>query len=158
MRQVSQQALQALLAQSTDEIFIPCLHIDHPTFAAPIRIAYNSETVTRADGDYLPYPFQITLPSQREDEVPSVKITVDNTDLSINDAIRNLVGAPSVRFDVVLASAPDSVEAGPFYFELQQATADANTIQGTLGQDASIFSQLFPGQQYDPTSSPGLFT
>lgn len=147
-----------MLAQDTAEVFIPCLHIDHPSFAAPIRIAYNTETVVRADGDYLPYPFQITLPNQREDDIPWVKVTVDNTDLSINDAIRNLVGAPSVRFDVVLASSPDTVEAGPFYFELQQATADANTIQGTLGQDASIFSQMFPGQQYSPSNSKGLFT
>lgn len=157
MRAVTQPALQAMLAQQTAEVFVPCLRIQHPDLET-IRVCFNTEKLVRADGDYLPYPFQISLPSQREDEIPNVKVTIDNTDLSVNEAIRNLVGAPVVTFDVVLASSPDMIEAGPFYFELQQATADANTIQGVLGQEESTFNQLYPGQQYTPVSSRGLFT
>lgn len=157
MRAVSQQALQALLAQATSEVFIPCLRIDHPAFDEPIRLAYNTETVHRADGDYLPYAFQIKLPDQLEDSIPSVQVIVDNTDLAVNDAIRTLVGAPDVRFEVVLASSPDTIEAGPFDFKLQQATADADTISGALGLDADVFSQQFPGQNYSPVNSKGLY-
>lgn len=146
-----------MLAQHTSEVFVPCLRIQHPGLDT-IRVCYNTEKLVRADGDYLPYPFQITLPNQREDEIPRVKVTIDNTDLSVNEAIRSLVGAPVVTFDVVLSSSPDMIEAGPFYFDLQQATADANTIQGSLGQDESTFNQLFPGQQYTPVNSKGLFT
>lgn len=146
-----------MLAQETAEVFVPCLRIQHPSLET-IRVCYNTEKLERADGDYLPYPFQLNLPNQREDEIPRVQVTIDNTDLSVNDAIRNLDGAPVVTLDVVLASSPDMIEAGPFYFELQQITADANTISGSLGQDESIFAQLFPGQQYTPVNSKGLFT
>lgn len=58
---------------------------------------------------------------------------------------------------VVLASSPNTVEAGPFNMKLAGAQATADTITGTLGQEQDIFSQQVPGQQYLPTTSPGLF-
>jgi hypothetical protein len=157
MRQVSTTALQAMLAQDSAEVFIPLLRIEHPDLADPILLAYNTETVSRSDGDYLPYAFQINLPKQVEDETPTLSVTVDNTDLEINDKIRSLVGKPSVTFMVVLASSPNTVEAGPFEMSLQQATADAQTITGTLGYEDDIFSQSCPAQTYSPPSDPGLF-
>ena len=89
--------------------------------------------------------------------MPTVSLTVDNTDLEVNEKIRSLVGAPTVTFMVVLASSPNTVEAGPFDMRLQNVTADANAITGTLGQEGDIFAQQVPGQQYMPTNSPGLF-
>jgi hypothetical protein len=157
MRQVSPTALQAMLAQETPEVFIPLLLIEHPALAAPIRLAYNTEAVVRTDGTYLPYPFKINLPKQSDDEIPTVSLTVDNTDLVVNNQIRSLTGQPSVTFMVVLASSPNTVEAGPFAMQLQNAQADANQITGTLGQESDIFAQQVPGQQYLPTNSPGLF-
>lgn len=146
-----------MMAQNSAEVFIPLLRIEHPSLTAPILLAYNTETVHRADGDYLPYPFQINLPTQSDEEIPQVTLTVDNTDLSVNNAIRTLVGEPSVTFMVVLASSPNIEEAGPFAMKLASAQATAETITGTLGQEQDIFGQQVPGQQYMPESSPGLF-
>lgn len=159
MRQVSLTALQAMMAQQTAEVFVPFLKIEHPSFANPIRLVYNTETIPRSDGDYLPYAFQIALPAQMDnsDAPPSVTLTVDNVDLEVNDAIRSITGVPKVTLDVALASTPNTPEAGPFVMNLTSATADANTIQGTLGFEADIFAQQVPGQNYLPTSSPGLF-
>lgn len=157
MREVSATALQAMLAQDSAEVFIPLLRIEHPDLADPILLAYNTETVSRSDGDYLPYAFQINLPKQVEDETPQLSVTVDNTDMTVNDKIRSLVGKPSVTFMVVLASQPDTVEAGPFEMSLQQATADAQTITGTLGYELDIFAQQVPAQQFLPSNSPGLY-
>ena len=52
MRTVSQEALQAMLADRTAEVFITLLRIDHASFANPILLAYNTEPVVRADGTY----------------------------------------------------------------------------------------------------------
>lgn len=146
-----------MLAQQTSEVFLPCLQINHPSFVNPIRLVYNTTTVTRADGDYLPYAFQINLPSQHDTGLPQVTLTVDNTDLDVNDAIRTLTGLPSVTMDVVLASSPDTIEVGPFNYSLQGVTANADTIQGTLGFEEDIFAQNVPGQSYLPNNSAGLF-
>lgn len=147
-----------MLAQETDEVFIPCLTISHPDLDEDILLAYNTEKVTRTAGDFLPYPFQINLPVQSDEEVPTVTLTVDNTDLSVNDKIRSLVGMPTVTLEIVLASSPNTVEAGPFVMKLQNATATAESITGTLGQESDVFAQMVPAQQFLPTNSPGLFT
>lgn len=157
MRTISAAAMQAVLAQQTGEVFVACLKIDHADFAIPIRLAMNTETLVRTDGDYLPYAFQVNLPDQRDDQLPLVTLTVDNTDLAVNDAIRTLQGPPTVTMDVVMASSPNTVEIGPFVYNLQSAEADANTIQGTLGFEEGVFSQQVPAQLYMPTNSPGLF-
>lgn len=146
-----------MMVQDTAEVFIPLLRIEHPSLGAPILLAHNTESVVRTDGTYLPYPFQINLPVQSDEEIPQVTLTVDNTDLSVNDKIRTLIGEPSVTLMVVLASSPDTVEAGPFAMKLANATATAETITGTLGQEQDIFSQQVPGQQFMPGNSPGLF-
>jgi len=147
-----------MLADRTAEVFITLLRIDHASFANPILLAYNTEPVVRADGTYQPYPFQVNLPDQDEDSLPQVTVTVDNVDLTVNDAIRTLTGdPPTVTMMVVLADSPDTVEAGPFVYSLQNAQADAQTIQGALGFESDIFSQQVPSQTYTPVSSPGLF-
>lgn len=157
-REVSATALQAMLSQQTGEVFVPCLKIEHPSFAAPYRIAYNTETLHRSDGDYLPFAFQCNLPDQVEDSVPQVKVTIDNADLEISNAIRAVNGMPSITMDVVLASSPNTIEAGPFAYSLMDATVTADSINGTLGYEDDIFSQQVPGQSYLPTNSAGLFT
>lgn len=91
------------------------------------------------------------------DAPPAITLTVDNVDLAVNDAIRTISGVPKVTLDVALASTPNTSEAGPFTMDLQSATADAETIQGTLGYEADIFAQQVPGQNYLPTNSPGIF-
>lgn len=157
MREVSPAALQGMLAQEAAEVFVPCLKIEHTDLPAPLQLAYNNEPLTRSTGEYKPYDFRINLPRQSDEETPSLQVQVDNTDLEVNDAIRQLTGQPTVTFDVVLASSPDTVEAGPFVMNLQEATANAQTITGTLGYEMDIFSQTVPGQQFLPTNSPGLF-
>lgn len=157
MREVSQAMLHAMLAGETEEVVLPILRIEHADLGAPILLVDNTEPLVRSDGTYMPYGFRINLPSQSDDEVKPLSITIDNTDLAVNDKIRSLVGQPAVTFSVVLASSPDTVEAGPFPLSLQTATATAQTITGTLGYEMDIFSQQVPAQQYLPTTSPGLF-
>lgn len=157
MREVSPTALQAMLAQDTPEVFVPWMKIEHPDLATPVRIAYDTQALAKSEGDFQPYAFQINLPSQQEDQLPQVTVTIDNTDLAVNEAIRTLEGPPTVTFGVALASQPDIDEAGPFVFDLQSATATSDAIQGTLGYEDDIFSQQVPGQQYLPTNSQGLF-
>lgn len=145
------------MAQDTAEVLLPFVKIEHPDFAEPIRLTVNSEAITRSDGEYRPYGFRLNLPKQSDDESPQMQLEVDNVDLAVNDAIRGITGAPTVTFDVALASSPNTAEAGPYVMSLQNARADAQTITGTLGFEQDIFTQQVPAQQYDPSTSPGIF-
>lgn len=158
MRQVSLPMLRSMLAEETDEVLLPILRIEHPDLAEPILLVRNNEPLVRSDGTYLPYYFNINLPEQSDDEIKPLTVSVDNTDLEVNDKIRTLVGPPKVTFSLVLASSPDTAEAGPYALSLQAVPkADAQTITGTLGYEMDIFVQTVPAQQVLPSSSPGMF-
>lgn len=158
MRTVTLPALQAMMAQVTSEVMLAFLKIEHADLPEPLRLVLNAEPITRADGVYVPWHFDAPFPDEAENEIPRTVVTVDNTDLEINDAIRSLAGTPKVTLFAALASSPDDIEVGPWVFDLKNVQADMQTIQGELGMEDDIFGQQFPGQNYTPANSPGLFT
>lgn len=155
-RTVSPTALQAMLARETAEVFLVCLRLTHASFGT-IRVVNNTQQIVRADGTYLPFPFSIVLPNDSEDRVPEVTVQFDNIDGMITDAIRTVSGRPAVSFDVVLASSPNVVEAGPFNFMLMNAQYDDKIVTCTLGFEEDILNQAVPRGSYNPANSPGLF-
>jgi len=145
-RSLSSAAKAALTFQETGEIYLMLLTIQHP---ALIPSLYFGNT-------YLAWPFQVALPEEREDTVPTIQIVIDNIDRRIMAGIRSLPTAPTVLLEVVLASSPDTVEAGPFNFTLRGVDYDALTITGTLSPE-DILNEPFPQYTYSPASFPGLF-
>lgn len=156
-RVVSPTALQAMLSRETAEVFLVCMRIMHSSFPATIRIVNNTEEVVRTDGIYQPFPFALILPSDTEDEVPSVSVQFDNIDSMITDAIRTILGRPSVAFEVVLASSPNTIEAGPYNFVIVDVQYNDKTVNCTLGFEEDILNQAVPKGVYTPSNSKGLF-
>ena len=158
MTQPSLNALHAMLAEQTDEVFLACVTIDHPSMATPIRVVNDTQDLARSAGTFTAFPFEITLPPDTDDTaVPQVQLSIDNVDRQIVDAIRGLSSAPSVTLEVVMASSPDTVEAGPFAFELTNAQYDALVVTGTLGYEDDLLNQPFPADTFTPGNSAGVF-
>ena len=156
MTQVSINAMRAMFAQQTGEVFLVCLTITHPSITTQ-RLVNNTQPVVRSAGAYQPYPMQLSLPAQLDDQLPTVDIVVDNVDREVLQQIREVSGVPKVTMEVILASSPDTVEAGPFDFSLKQASYDVLAITGTLGYEDDILNQRVPAMSYTPSNSPGLF-
>lgn len=154
--QVSINAMRAMFAQETGEVFLVCLTITHPDITT-LRLVNNAAAVARSAGTYQPYPMQLMLPAQRDDQLPQVDIVIDNVDREVLRQIRTLSGVPKVTMEVILASSPDTVEAGPFDFVLKHAGYDVLAITGTLGYEDDILNQQVPSMQYTPSNSHGLF-
>lgn len=157
MREVSLPQLQAMMAQATSEIDLAFVKIEHDDLPDAIRLVMNTEPITRADGVYVPWYFDAPFPDEAENEIPRTTITVDNTDLEVNDAIRSLAGTPKVTLFSALASSPDTIEAGPWVFDLKNVVANEQQIQGELGMEDDAFGAQFPAQTYNPSNSAGLF-
>jgi hypothetical protein len=155
-RTISPSALQAMLARETAEVFLVTMRIIHSSFTT-IRIVNNTEQITKDDGVYVPFPFSLQLPSDTDDQVPQITVVFDNIDGSITEAIRTLIGRPRVEFEVILASSPNTVEAGPYNFTIMSAQYDAKTITCSLGFEEDILNQSVPTGTYNPSNSPGLF-
>lgn len=156
MRAVSVNALRAMLAQETGEVFLVCITITHPSIVTQ-RLVNDAQPLVRTAGTYTPCPMQMTLPAQRSDQIPQVNLVIDNVDRTVLEQIRTVAGIPQVVMEVVLASSPDVVEAGPFDFALMSATYDVMTITGVLGYMDEVLNQKVPADEYTPTNSPGLF-
>jgi hypothetical protein len=158
MRQVSVNAMRAMLAQETPEVFLICLTISHPSLPAPYLLVNDFNPLVRTAGTFQPFAFDVSLPAEQDDKLPQVTMTIDNIDNVILVAIRNLAGErPKVTLEVVLASQPYIVEAGPFDFSILSINYSDASIQGTIGFEDDLLNTAFPADTYTPTNSKGLF-
>lgn len=151
--------MQSMLAQTTPEVWLSFLRVEHPSLPEPIRLVCNYTPVTRADGVYQPYAFNVPSPAQGEDGgVPETQISIDNTDVELQQILRGLHGKPQIFLFTALASSPDVIEEGPYNFDLTAVNGDKNQITGQLGYDPSVTNQNIPAQTYNPVTSPGIYT
>lgn len=157
-REVSQTALQAVLAEETNKVFLACLKISHPDMATDIRVVHDKQDLTRSDGTYIAFPFKVNLPSDSEDNIPKVNITIGNVDQTIIKELRKLTDPPTIRLEVVLASSPNTVEVGPFDFELKNISYDAFQITGELGYAEDFLNEPFPKDTFNPNTARGMFS
>ncbi len=149
-------AIQAINSQETDEIFLFILEFDEASLPSPIRIVNNTENITSNGDLYVAYPFEIELPTERGESIDTVKVTISNVDQQLVSAIRLALGRPTVALNVILASDPDTVEAGPFDFELESADYNVLTITGNLAFD-DVGSLRSPAHTVTPWHYPDLF-
>lgn len=158
MRTVSAPALRAMLAQETAEVFLICLTISHPTFAAPYLLVNDYNPLVRASGTFQPYAFDASLPNEQDDQLPQPVITIDNIDNEVLKAVRTCpLPRPTLKMELVLASSPDTVEAGPFEFSVLSAPYNDATIQAAVGFEDDFLNTAFPAATYTPINSKGLF-
>ncbi len=155
-RTLSMAARQAVNAQETNEVFLLLLTLDHEDLAEPIRVVNNTEDVTSRGMTFVAYPFEIALPDEDPESVARVSLRIDNVDREIVRNLRAIQAPLSVALEVVMASSPDTVEAGPFNMTLVAAEYDALTVTGELAFE-DVLNEPFPGQSYVPSEYPGLF-
>jgi len=153
---LSLAARRAVNAQETDEVFLLLLALDHDDLAEPIRVVNNTEDVTSRGNAYVAYPFEIALPDEDPESVARVTLRIDNVDREIVKSLRAIQAPLSVALEVVMASSPDTVEAGPFNMTLVAAEYDALTVTGELAFE-DVLNESFPGHSYIPSEYPGLF-
>lgn len=155
-RTLSPAAVQAITAQETGEVFLLLLTIDHPDLAQPIRVVRNGEDVTSRGNTYSACAFDVALPDERSDRPPRVQLVLDNVDRAITQALRPLTSPPTVTLEVVLASSPDTVEAGPYEFTVRNVVYDAHVVTAELAYE-DVLNLRFPADRFTPNLFPGLF-
>jgi hypothetical protein len=146
-----------LFASQTGEAFIVLLTLSHPTLANPIRVCSDGQALISNGNTYVAFPFRISLPAEAEGAPPTTELEIDNVDRSIVKAVREATGEPiQISMSVVLASSPNTIEAGPFDFTLRNVEYDASVVRGQL-QYEDILNEPYPGDTMTPSRFPGLF-
>lgn len=154
-RQVSLTALQGMLAETNEEVFLHLLTVSHASMSEPLRFVDNQTDIIKDGDTFIAAPFQITFPTDEEDRITTVRLTVPIVDRVIVNAVRALTTRPSVTLELVKASDPDTVELGPLEFEVLDVDAPSwDFMDLTLGYNRNLFEDVFPKDVFSPGNSP----
>lgn len=115
-----------------DDIFLCLMTVTSADGNDTARLVNNNEDVVSRGNTYLAYAFSIVLPIDDPDQAPSVRLTIDNVDRRITEFIRALIDPPTFKIEVVLSSAPNTVERTIDFLSLTEVTYDALQVSGTL--------------------------
>lgn len=149
-------ARQALNASATADAFLILLTLSHAEMAAPIRVSSDAvDTVSRGE-TFAAFPFALTLPDDIDNQSPEARLTIDNIDRQIVQALRNIVSAPDVLIEIVRAATPDVIEARFQDFRLTNVTYDSQIVSGNLSIE-DFTMEPYPAGTFSPGYFPGLF-
>lgn len=154
-RTLSNTALASMHAQETGEIWLVLVTIQAAGLATPIRVVNNNENVTSRGNIYQAFPFDIILPGQDPDGTPRAILRFDNVDRTAIAAIRGVDSAPTVTLEVILASAPDTVEISFGGMSLRNVSYSATAIEGELQVEPLLGEPITLNMT--PSRFPGLF-
>jgi hypothetical protein len=155
-RTVSATFRAAAYAQQTSEVFLFILQLDHEDLETPIRVVNNQTAITSGGNEYTPFPFMIDFPQDDPEELPQVRLTIDNCARELTASIRALDSAPTATLSVVLASTPNVIEAGPMVFSMQSISISATSISAILAAE-DMLNAIYPKDSITPANFPGGF-
>lgn len=155
-RPLTLAAKESIFAEETDVVWLVLLTIEHADLDAPIRVVRNTEDVISRTNTFLAFPFDISMPQEREDSPPEVQLIIGNVDRRITEAVRTISSPAQVTMEVVHSGDFDTVEAGPFVFELKEARFDALVVTGKLAFEP-VLDESYPKTRFTPGRFPGLF-
>lgn len=154
--------LAAMHARETEECVLDLLTIESPELEGPLRLVNNPAAVVSRGMTFEPWAFQIPAPGEREDKLPTVTLIMDAIydpegpmELGAVGTI-NTINTGTITLEWILASAPDSVEYGPFVFTIQKSTFDAQQITVQAAYE-DLLNDAWPGYAFTPSFFPALF-
>lgn len=121
----------------------------------PLRVCNNTEDVVSRGNTFIPCGFNIVLPNDDGEALPTVKITIPNADRMIVEWIRGFPTAPELMLEIVLSNQPDIVERSIDYMRLVDVTYDALQVTGTLMIE-NLLTAKFPSESYTPVIFPAI--
>jgi Domain of unknown function (DUF1833) len=156
-RVLSSAALAALNAQETSQVVVVLLTISHASLPGPICVCSDSRPVTSNGQVFLSVPFALTLPDDREDQIPHATLVIDNCDRTVVAAIRSIGNVPAtLKIQIVLASTPDTIEVEYPPLTMRQVVYDALSVSAQLAFE-DVLNEGFPGDLVTPATVPGAF-
>lgn len=111
--------------------------------------------VVSRSNNYIFMPLELTLP-QTDDAAPRARLTLHDVTREVLPLVRGVSGAPAVTLELVLASAPNTVEMSISGLSMRAITYQRDSISAELVVD-NLALEPFPAHSFVPSSFPGLF-
>ena len=123
----------------------------------PLRVVNNNEDIISRGNKFVACGFDIILPSDDGEQLPTVKLRIDNADGMIIDWIRGFTTAPILMLEIVLSDRLDVVERSIDFLRLSSVGYDCLEVNGTLSVE-NVLSSKFPAESYSPVFFPAILT
>lgn len=155
-------------ASETGRVPILLITFTHDDIVTPIRISTDPTqrvletdeivaygTISRGDTfAFLPVSFR--LPDDTDTGPGNMQIELDNVDRALIETIRSIQSPISVKVEIVMDNALDTVDITWPEYLLTGITYDASTITGTMSLE-NLMREPFPGVSFTPNTAPGVF-
>jgi len=166
-RALSAPLRHALERQETGAAIIVFLTVTHPELPVTIRVASDAADYLWGGETWRGIPVDVTLVSDG-DRPPSARLSMQNVDRRIGEAVRGLSSPPRLRIDLVSASAfnetavprvpldgePEAEYSAPHLF-LRNVKADDFLEAEIAGWN--YVQEVWPGIRATQNRLPGLY-
>jgi hypothetical protein len=167
---MSPEAIRAIFSPDADSDLIFLLTIYDPANPSQViaRLADGfTQRISETDDEVIygvvsngnPYiflPIEVTLPTEEEAQAPKCSITIHDVTRYIVPMIRDIVGPPKIKMELVLSKTPDIVEVSFDGFYINSFTYNADTVSASLSM-IDLEREPFPMHSFTPRYFPGLF-
>jgi hypothetical protein len=166
-RIVSLDARRAFNAQETADVPIILVTITQPEIIdGPLRLSSDPtvrlsidplEYGTRSRGEVYKFVLMAAvLPDDKEDALTSVQLMLENVEADMTKVVRASITPATMTFEMVMASAPDSVEMRWAGLVAMRTTYDAGQIMIEVSRE-SILGEPWPAHRMTQNRFPGLY-
>lgn len=155
-RNVSVAARAALYAQQTSVVPLMLLTIDHDDLVTPVRLVANLVDVVSRGDTYSAYPFEPMLPPAVQGELPRLDMVFHDVDQTLIVIARSISTPATVDIEVVMSTSLDTVEAGPWTFEVTSIQYSATELRLGLTVE-QLITEPYPYRLFNPVDFPMLF-
>lgn len=154
--EVSGPTRQAAEARNSSEVFIELVTFMYPDLREPLRLANNTQDITSRGDLFIGFPFDDLSPPTDVDGPPEGRLSIQNIDREIGKAIKLMTTPPRVLLEQVMASSPDDVFLKFDYFYMQDISADALTVSGSL-RSFNWSQEPWPRTRASQALTPNLY-
>lgn len=163
---LSATALAEMLSPEAKDTFIILVKIVTPLETIYLANSWTvrlSETpeeilygVVSRGNNYTFLPMMVTLPNEEREAPPRAQLRINDVTSKIMPIIRTLTEPPEITLELVLRSAPNTVEIELPGFEMTSVPYDENTVTAELTVETMTY-EPFPAHTMTPSTFPGKF-
>ena len=153
----SPAARRNLLATSADEPYLVLIEITHPDLEIPARFVNDTQNITVEGNEFFATAFDLTLPDDKQDQVPQARLSVDNVGRELTQWLEYSQGGKGAKCRIlqVLRSEPGVVEFD-MTLDLAGLSITPQVVSGNLGFKNTLM-QSAVAVRFDPKTAPGLW-
>lgn len=166
---------RSLYATSAKESIVIAIEVIHPDLAVPLRFVNDNQDLFIGDDRYFATRFDVTLPDNKDQQVPRARLSVDNVGRELTQWLEQSNGGKGAKCRLlqVLRSQTDDYDAEDYFaqdyvygenpiiefditLDLTGLSINNLVVDGELGFRDTL-NQSAVAVRYTPQTAPGLW-